>query len=72
METPNTNKFLGDDMSICCKFDNPTAVTTENMMQSSPPIKGVGIVAKAAPILPKKAKTIMNSAPHWTTLLLPT
>ena len=42
------------------------------MTQKIPPTIGLGMVRKRAPNLLKRPKMIMTTAPHMTTLLLPT
>lgn len=54
------------------RLEIPAAVMTPNMMMNIPPITGVGIVAKTAPILPKTPIKIMKMPLSRITVRLPT
>lgn len=55
-----------------CRLEMPAAVMTPNMMRNIPPITGVGMVVKMAPILPSSPIKIMNTPLRRITIRLPT
>ena len=57
---------------LTCRLEIPTAVMTPNITRNMPPITGVGMVAKAAPIFPNTPIRSSTQPAATITILLPT
>ena len=57
---------------LTCRLEIPTAVMTPNITRNMPPITGVGMVAKAAPIFPNTPIRSSKQPAATITILLPT
>lgn len=57
---------------LTCRLEIPTAVMTPNITRNMPPITGVGMVAKAAPIFPNRPIRSSKQPAATITILLPT
>lgn len=70
----NVNDLKKKDLArlFTCRLEIPAAPMTPNMIMNIPPITGVGMVVKIAPIFPRIPIKIMTNPLRRITVRLPT